>query len=39
MSFILGDIVDDSMVMKQWKNADHSMRTLDKAGIPYGVLA
>ncbi|MEH7872959.1 metallophosphoesterase [Bacillus velezensis] len=37
--FHTGDIVDDSMVMKQWKNADHSMRTLDKAGIPYGVLA
>ncbi|KXZ17306.1 hypothetical protein AXI59_17890 [Bacillus nakamurai] len=37
--FHTGDIVDDSTDMKQWKNADRSMRTLDKAGIPYGVLA
>lgn len=34
-----GDLVDNSDEMYQWKNADHSMKILDKAGIPYGVLA
>lgn len=34
-----GDLVDNSEEEYQWKNADHSMKILDKAGIPYGVLA
>lgn len=34
-----GDLVDNMDDTNQWKNADQSMKILDKAGIPYGVLA
>ena len=34
-----GDIVDDCDMKGEWVNADHSMKILDDAGIPYGVLA
>lgn len=34
-----GDLVDNSDDVKQWKVADQSMKILDKAGFPYGVLA
>jgi len=34
-----GDLVDNMDDANQWKNADQSMKVLDKAGIPYGVLA
>ncbi|MDY7432297.1 metallophosphoesterase [Bacillus sp. V26] len=37
--FHTGDIVDDSADIRQWRNADQSMRVLDNSGIPYGVLA
>lgn len=34
-----GDIVDNGGDLEQWKVADSSMSVLEKAGIPYGVLA
>lgn len=34
-----GDIVDDWKRIYQWNNADASMKILDNAGLPYGVLA
>lgn len=34
-----GDIVDDVDMGGEWVNADHSMKILDDAGIPNGVLA
>lgn len=34
-----GDLVDESDQEYQWIHADEYMGTLDKAGIPYGVLA
>lgn len=34
-----GDIVDDWDQEHQWLNADPTYRTLDDAGLPYGVLA
>ncbi len=37
--FHTGDLVDESDKEVQWENADNSMRTLDEANIPYGVLA
>ena len=37
--FHTGDIVDDCDMKGEWVNADHSMKILDNAGIPYGVLA
>ncbi|MEC1732040.1 metallophosphoesterase [Bacillus mojavensis] len=37
--FHTGDIVDDAADIRQWRNADQSMRVLDNSGIPYGVLA
>ena len=33
-----GDIVDDWDHRYQWANADRSMKILDNAGLPYGVL-
>lgn len=33
-----GDIVNTATQETQWKNADHSMKILDNAGIPYGVI-
>lgn len=36
--FHTGDIVDDCNMTGEWVNADHSMKILDDAGIPYGVL-
>nr|WP_240343965.1 DUF2341 domain-containing protein [Paenibacillus sp. SYP-B3998] len=33
-----GDIVNTASSEKQWKNADHSMKILEKANVPYGVL-
>lgn len=37
--FHTGDLVDEADKEYQWQNADKYMGTLDKAGIPYGVLA
>lgn len=37
--FHTGDLVDDFDQEYQWQNADNSMKTLDKANVPYGVLA
>ena len=37
--FHTGDLVDKSYMEDQWINADRSMKTLEDAGIPYGVLA
>lgn len=37
--FHTGDLVDESDKEDQWKNADNYMRILEKAEIPYGVLA
>jgi hypothetical protein len=37
-TFHLGDIVETWNVEQQWKNADASMKLLDDAGMPYGVL-
>ncbi|MBP1083977.1 MULTISPECIES: lamin tail domain-containing protein [Bacillus] len=37
--FHTGDIVDNSLDEPQWINADRSMKVLDDAKIPYGVLA
>jgi len=34
-----GDLVDNMDDTNQWKNADQSMKILDRAGFPYGVLA
>ena len=34
-----GDLVDNMDSASQWKNADQSMKLLEKAKIPYGVLA
>ena len=34
-----GDIVDDVDMGGEWVNADHSMKILDDAGVPNGVLA
>ena len=34
-----GDMVDDWDWEYQWQNADRSMKILDDAGMPYGVLA
>ena len=34
-----GDIVDSQGTASQWENADRSMRILEEANIPYGVLA
>lgn len=34
-----GDIVDDVDMGGEWVNADHSMKILDDAGMPNGVLA
>ncbi|WP_237690601.1 metallophosphoesterase [Paenibacillus caui] len=34
-----GDLVNQSKQENQWKAADRSMSVLEKAGIPYGVLA
>ncbi|NOV96748.1 metallophosphoesterase [Isoptericola halotolerans] len=34
-----GDVVDDWDQEHQWLNADPTYRTLDEAGLPYGVLA
>lgn len=36
--FHTGDIVDDCDMLGEWKNADHSMKIFDDAGMPYGVL-
>ncbi|UKS28520.1 DUF2341 domain-containing protein [Paenibacillus sp. HWE-109] len=33
-----GDIVNSASQETQWKNADHSMKILENAGIPYGVI-
>lgn len=33
-----GDIVDSALLENQWKNADASMKKLDEAGLPYGVV-
>lgn len=33
-----GDLVDDVDYTAEWLNADHSMKILDDAGMPYGVL-
>lgn len=33
-----GDIVNTASQENQWKNADHSMKILENAGIPYGVI-
>ncbi|OPH46681.1 hypothetical protein BC351_14440 [Paenibacillus ferrarius] len=33
-----GDIVNSANQESQWQNADHSMKILDNAGIPYGVI-
>ena len=37
--FHTGDLVDEYDKEEQWKNADQSMKTLDDAEIPNGVLA
>ena len=37
--FHTGDIVDEMDKQYQWENADKYLSTLEKAGIPYGVLA
>lgn len=37
--FHTGDLVDDSEDFNQWDVADRSMKVLDDANIPYGVLA
>ena len=37
--FHTGDLVDKSYMEDQWINADRSMKTLEDAAIPYGVLA
>ncbi|UOQ46681.1 lamin tail domain-containing protein [Gracilibacillus caseinilyticus] len=37
--FHSGDLVDEADKEEQWLNADGSMRKLDDANIPYGVLA
>lgn len=37
--FHTGDLVDESDQEIQWENANNSMKTLDDANIPYGVLA
>ncbi|SDM28431.1 lamin tail domain-containing protein [Sediminibacillus halophilus] len=34
-----GDLVDESDKEYQWLHADDYMKTLDEAGVPYGVLA
>lgn len=34
-----GDLIDNMDDTSQWKNADQSMKVLDKAKIPYGILA
>ncbi|SDJ99325.1 lamin tail domain-containing protein [Sediminibacillus albus] len=34
-----GDLVDESDKAYQWDHADNYMKTLDDAGVPYGVLA
>ena len=34
-----GDLVDDVDMTAEWKNAAHSMKIFDDAGMPYGVLA
>lgn len=33
-----GDIVDDGDMLGEWENASRSMKILDDAGMPYGVL-
>ncbi len=33
-----GDIVNSASQEYQWQNADHSMKILEDAGIPYGVI-
>ncbi|MBP1963164.1 DUF2341 domain-containing protein [Paenibacillus aceris] len=33
-----GDIVNSASQEYQWQNADHSMKILENAGIPYGVI-
>lgn len=37
--FHTGDLVNYFDQEYQWQNADNSMKTLDKANVPYGVLA
>ena len=37
--FHTGDLVDKSYMEDQWINVDRSMKTLENASIPYGVLA
>ena len=37
--FHTGDLVDKSYMEDQWINADRSMKTLEDADVPYGVLA
>lgn len=37
--FHTGDIVDEADKTYQWENADVTYKTLDEAGLPYGVLA
>ena len=37
--FHTGDIIDDTELENQWVNADAAYKLLDKAGLPYGVLA
>ncbi len=37
--FHTGDLVDNADQEYQWQNADNSMKTLDQANVPYGVLA
>jgi Calcineurin-like phosphoesterase. len=37
--FHTGDLVDDFDQEYEWQNADNSMKTLDQANVPYGVLA
>ncbi|AWI13483.1 hypothetical protein CQJ30_15800 [Caldibacillus thermoamylovorans] len=37
--FHTGDLVDEYDDMAQWDVADRSMKVLDEANIPYGVLA
>lgn len=35
----VGDIVDDSDDISQWDIATEAMKVLDRAGVPYGILA
>ncbi|WP_141430613.1 metallophosphoesterase [Bacillus sp. 03113] len=37
--FHTGDLVEESFIEDQWKNADQFMKTLENANVPYGVLA